>query len=371
MNITISSLGRSSSAAITAAQPCSYGRFIITASQLLPLLPPPHPSSSCILPPLPPLPLLFSLSLHPLQPHSLPPPAPLPPFALGHTSHILTVSPLFPCLFNRHLPPPDKAALSLSLPPPLLDLIARHAVQRARLVVLLMGFDDEHTASISPAAFNAATAVVNYTFVLSAASSSEVDAVIAHCSYAHLHLLPQWQTMQLHATIATIGTCSAPFPSVLHIPHTAPSSSLHSIASALQHPFTPPPFSPASSTSRVRIAALAYTACNASAAAASYSGGGENNAALAHTIACLERQLIESTKELQLQCATSPLSSFLKHVTLSACTIALLSIWIGVATVGLTRFCASSPPAYPALACPLQMAQSTTRRHCCRQENRL
>jgi hypothetical protein len=195
------------------------------------------------------------------------------------------------------------------MPPPLLDLIAAHAAQHARLVVLLMGFDDEHTASISSAAFNAARVVANYTFVVSAASSSEVDAVVADCSYAHLHLLPQWQQMQLHATIATIGSCSAPFPSVLHIPHTAPSSPLHSIASALQHPFTPPPFSPASPTSHARIAALAYTACNVSAAAAAYSGGGENNAALAHTIACLERQLIESTKELQLQCVTAPLSS--------------------------------------------------------------
>jgi hypothetical protein len=181
-----------------------------------------------------------------------------------------------------------------------------------RFVVLLIGFDAEYAAvagdaaapdDTSSAAFYAAE-LVSFAFVQIASSSSEVDAVVVHCSYAHMHLLPQWQRMQMHVTFATIGSCAPPVASILHIPITAKPSLplLHrSIASHLASSHTPPPFSPSSLTSRARIAALAYAACNVSVAAAAHDGS-RMGAELERTIVCLEHELMLSTRGLQLQC---------------------------------------------------------------------
>ncbi len=318
MNISISSLGRTSSASVTAAQPCSFGRFIITASQLLPLLPPPQPPSLCILPPLSPLPLSFQVSLRYLQPSSAQ--ALLPPLALGHTSLLLTVSPLFPCLLHNPLYPSDLTALQLSLPPPLFNLVARHAAtgregQIVRFVVLLIGFDAEYAAAaedaVAPDDTSSATLdaaqLVRYAFVRVAASSSEVDAVVVNCGYAHMHLLPLWQRMQMHVAFATIGSCSPPVASISHIPLAAKPSLpvVHrSIASRLLSSHTSLPFSPSSPTSRARIAALAYAVCNVSVVAAMHDGS-RGRVELERTIACLERELMLSTRGLQLQCVNN------------------------------------------------------------------
>lgn len=312
LNITLVSLGRTSSASVAAARPCSYGRFIITASQLLPLLPPPHPPSSCILPPLPPFPLLLQISLHRYQRSSLPSP---PPFALGRASLSLTVHPLFPCLLNNPSPPSDVTALRLSLPPPLLHLISRHAAGKdAPLVVLLMGFDADYAAITADAARDDVstgtfhTAKSGVIFVPVASSSSEVDVVAVHCSYPHMHLLSQWQHMQMHITFATIGSCDPPVASVFHSPIKASSSPLviRSILSSLLSRHAPPPYSPSSSTSSARIAALAYASCNASVATAAHDGS-RSKAELQRTIACLENELLISTMGLQLQCVCSTL----------------------------------------------------------------
>jgi hypothetical protein len=329
LNISISSLGRTSSASITAAQPCSYGTFIITASQLLPLLPPPQLPSSCILPPLSPLPLLFQVSLHRPQLSSLPQPAPLPLVALGQTSLNLTVSPFFLCLFNKPSPPSDLIALRLSLPPPLLNLIARHAAtlrqgHSMRMVVLLMAFDAHYAAAaahddMAYGAFDTAGAG-SITFVLDAATASDVDAVVVNCSYPHMHLMSQWQRVQPHVIFATIGFCTPPAASILHftLPTPFPPLLHRSIAASLLSPHTPLPFSPFSPKSRARIAVLAYAACNVSASAAH--DGGSGGVALERSIACLENELMLSTTGLQLQYVSAPCSrrkfSHVAHVRL-------------------------------------------------------
>jgi hypothetical protein len=295
LNINISSLGRDSTASVKGTLPCSNGRYIITASQLLPLLPPPQAPSSCIRPALPPLPVSFHVSLH--QPEissSLLP----PPLAQGRASLIMTASPLLPCLLSPPSSLADCTAVSLSLPPPFLDLVARHATaariaSEAQLVVLLLGLEPDAPKDVFSAHHQAA-ASNRSKFVQYATSSSEIDIVVVSCSYTHMHLMSHWLRAQLHITFATLGACSPPFPSVVHIPRSVPSNPLiPSIASALLSPYVPSDYSPMSPTSRTRIAALAYVACNVSASA--------NAADLAPTIACLQQQLEVSTQALQLQ----------------------------------------------------------------------
>jgi hypothetical protein len=168
-----------------------------------------------------------------------------------------------------------------------------------QLVVLLLGCDAP--ADIGSAA-PVAAAQVSPKFVQYASSSSDIDAVVVSCSYPHLHLLPLWLRAQLHVTFATLGACAPPLASIVHIPHSAPSSSyMQSVASAFLSPFIPSAFSPLSPTSRTRIAARAYATCNVSAAAAAARDGGGAAAAVARTIACLEEELTVSTMGLQLQ----------------------------------------------------------------------
>jgi hypothetical protein len=138
-----------------------------------------------------------------------------------------------------------------------------------------------------------------------AASSSDIDHVIVSCSYAHLHLVPQWLRTQLHVTFATLGPCPPPFASVVHIPRADPShQSAPHVAPAVLSLRAASDFSPLSQSSRTRTAALSYAACNVSAsvaaAAAALDGDGAA-AALAPTIVCLEHELQVSTAALQLQ----------------------------------------------------------------------
>ena len=175
--------------------------------------------------------------------------------------------------------------------------------------MLLIGFDADYAAITADAARDDVstrtlhTAKSGAAFVPVASSSSEVDVVAVHCSYPHMHLLSQWQHVQMHITFATIGSCDPPVASVLHTPINASSSPLivRSIISSLLSRHVPPPYSPSSPTSRARVAALAYAFCNASAATAAHDGSG-NEATLQRTIACLENELMISTMGLQLQC---------------------------------------------------------------------
>lgn len=223
---------------------------------------------------------------------------------------MLATSPLFPCLLNKPPSLADATALRMSLPPAFLDLVARHAAagrdaRALQLVVLLLGSD-------APGDIDYAAPVAagqgSYKFVQHAPSSSDIDAVVVSCSYPHLHLLPLWVRAQLHVTFATIGACTPPLASIVHIPHSASSSShIQSVVSAFLSPFIPSSFSPLSPTSRTRIAARAYATCNVSGAAAAARDGGGAAAALARTIACLEEELTAATMGLQLQYLNPPL----------------------------------------------------------------